>query len=263
MLGEAVPMKKYNQPNKIQGFFHGIDPATKGDYYTDVVHLLTEKPRTTAIEQAKDYKWIPFLVDIVRLKKREPNDIMDIQVRLFNKYPPMRATIDSTREDFLSSALIRKYGETRIIPMKFANSGNSNTKFKLKQLGFAYIDAGYEWPDPILLEKKFPRFAKLLRILKKEMMMEQVKYTENNRVTFQHPVGKHNDLVHGWEMSLNSVMEFQKRNLGFEKRATSDANTYKTVAEDIYKNYSMPSEDEEEDDSAIYDRVGISRLPFR
>jgi len=39
---------KYNQlapPMPIVGFFHGIDPATKGDYYTDFVHVLTEKPK--------------------------------------------------------------------------------------------------------------------------------------------------------------------------------------------------------------------------
>lgn len=244
--------QKQNQPNKLAGFFHGIDPASKGDYYVDVVHLLTHKPTSNTEVQAKDFKWNPFLVDIIRLKKRDPNEIMDIQIRQFNKFPPMFATIDSSREDFLASALQRKYGETRIIPMKFQNVGSSNTKFQLKQLGFAYIDAGYEWPDYALVEKRYPRFAKLLRLLKKEMMHEQQKSTETGRVTFSHPIGKHNDLVHAWEMSLNSVMTYQKKNLGFEKRGV-DNPEYADVLASIYKNYK--SSTDVNDEVPVYDRA--------
>lgn len=250
--------QKQFQPNKLAGFFHGIDPATKNDYYTDAIHLLTHKPTSNTEVQGKDFKWLPLLVDIVRLKKRDPNDIMDIQIKLFNRFPPMYATIDSTREDFLSSALQRKYGETRIIPMKFSNTGSSNTKFKLKQLGYAYIQAGYEWPNINKIEVQFPRYAKLLRLLKKEMMHEQQKATETGRVTFSHPLGKHNDLVHAWEMSLNSVMEFQKKNLGFEKRQNENP-MYQDILSNIYKKYKTSDQDAVAD-VPIYDRTMSSSI---
>lgn len=227
---------KKTQPNNLAGYFHGIDPATQDDYYTCVVHALMEKPRNLQFEPANVFKWTPYLVDAFRLKKRDPMEMTDIQVRIFNKYPPTFATIDSTREEFLSNAFIRKYGDTRIIPMKFGNVGQMNTKFKLKQIGYAYIEAGYDWPDPDTLEKHgFTRFARLVRILKKEMMLEQVDYTDTGRVTFKHPVGKHNDMVHGWEMSLNSVMEWQQRRLGFEKKASSAVSGYDTTLKSIYR----------------------------
>jgi len=142
--------------------------------------------------------------------------------------------------------------------MKFLNSGQSNTKFKLKQLGYAAIEAGYEWPKIQELEKTAPKQARLFQILKTEMLHEQVKYTRNQRVTFDAPIGKHNDLVHGWEMSLNSVMKFQERNLGFEKRQTAEG-----IAETIYDKIYAGYDSEEHESDAIYDREGISRLPFR
>lgn len=237
------------QPNKIVGFFHGIDPATQGDYYTDVVHVLTEKPKRFNEEDTTQYKWLPFLIGIMRLKHRDPNEIIDLQIRNFNKYPPHIAKIDASREDFLTNALVRKYGESKILPVKFVNSGQSNVKFHLKQVGYNYLNAGYNWPNDMIIEESRPRFAKLLRILKKEMMHEMVDYTANERVTFKHPVGKHNDLVHGWELSLDAVMEFQQKNLGYEKRRI-DNSVFKQQHEDIYKDY--PTEEYEE--TEIFDR---------
>lgn len=241
------------QPNKIIGFFHGIDPATQGDYYVDVVHVLTEKPRLINEEDPNRYKWLPFMVDIMRLKHRDPNEIVDLQIRMFNKYPPHLTHIDASREDFLAGAYIRKYGESKIIPIKFTNSGSSNVKFKLKQVGFSYIDSGYNWPDPFAIEKTHPRLAKLIKILKKEMLHEQVEHTPSGRITFNHPIGKHNDIVHGWELSLEAVMEFQQRNLGYQKRRTEEEAFQMTHA-DIYADY--PTEEIEEDE--VFDRVGKS-----
>ena len=244
------------QPNPIVGFFHGIDPATQGDYYTDIIHVLTEKPKLLNEEDPNRYKWLPFLIGIMRLKHRDPNEIIDLQVRSFNKYPPHIAKIDASREDFLTNALIRKYGETKIMPVKFLNSGQSNVKFHLKQVGYNYLNAGYSWPNDMIIEESQPRFAKLLRILKKEMMHEMVEYTANQRVTFKHPIGKHNDLVHGWELSLDAVMEFQQKNLGYEKRKI-DNQAFKQTHDEIYKDY--PTEEYEEDE--IFDRImGSNRL---
>jgi len=237
------------QPNKIVGFFHGIDPATQGDYYVDVVHVLTEKPQLMNEEDSNRYKWLPFLIDIMRLKHRDPNELIDLQIKSFNKYPPHIAHIDASREDFLTNALIRKYGETKIIPIKFTNSGASNVKFHLKQIGYSYLNAGYNWPNDTLIETTHPRFAKLLRILKKEMMHEQVEHTKNGRVTFNHPIGKHNDTVHGWELSLDAVMGFQQKNLGYQKRKI-EQQAFEATHADIYADYT----EEEYVEDEIYDR---------
>jgi hypothetical protein len=244
-------------PQEIVGFFHGIDTATQNDYYTDVVHVLPAKPKMINIE-ADRYKWLPYLVGIMRLKKMEPNEMIDTQIKYFNKFPPHRADIDSSREEFLVNALIRKYGETTIEPVKFLNAGTSNTKFQLKQIGYAYLHAGYQWPNEVALEDTHPRFAKLIRILKKEMIHEQVQYTSTGKITFNEPVGKHNDLVHGWELSLQAVMKFQERNLGYEKRSPEKSTEYSNTIEDIYKDYPM----EETLSDAVYDKVPGSNAMF-
>lgn len=227
-------MEKINQPNPIAGFFHGIDPATKGDYYVDVVHVLPAKPKLTLLQPGQKFKWIPYLCYIMRLKKMDPDDMIDQQIKLFNKFPPLFAKIDTSREDFLTNALQRKYGESKIIPVKFLNSGTSNTKFHLKQVGYSFIQAGYEWPNDLTLEQNgYYRFAKLMRLLKKEMMHELVTKTDSGRISFGHPAGKHNDLVHGWELSLDAVMEFQQKNLGYEKRK-NEQKAFDTMQGEIY-----------------------------
>lgn len=260
-MAQEVSYVKNTNPSTIVGFFHGIDVASQNDYYTDIIHVLTSKPKITPQAPTDRPVWIPFLASMFRTHHRSPDEIIDIQIKLFNKFPPIIAKIDTTREDFLTSALVRKYGESTVIPVRFLNSGSSNTKYQLKQRGFSYLDAGYEWPDVNILEKTQPKFAKLIKILKKEMLHEQVKYTSNERVTFDHPIGKHNDMVHGWELSLDAVMEFQQRNLGYEKQKP-EKSEFKTLNDETYKDY--PTEENLGTGNAIYDQVdmyGINNLP--
>ncbi len=245
------------QPRPIVGFFHGIDPATQNDYYTDIVHVLTEKPKVNVYHPQEKKLWVPYLCGMIRLKKLDPNEMIDKQVKMFNKFPAMLTKIDSTREEFYSNALIRKYGETKIIQVKFGNSGASNTKFQLKQVGYSYIKAGYQWPDWIKIERTQPRFAKLGRILKSEMMKEQFKTTATGRVTFEHPIGKHNDMVHGWELSLDAVMEFQQKNFGYEKRRV-ESQVFKSKMEEIYDDY--PDAEEQEEDPIFVKYRGANIL---
>jgi len=255
-------MKTYTQstePQKIVGFFHGIDTATQNDYYTDICHVLTEKPKLTNTESER-YTWNPYLCGIMRLKKMEPNLMIDTQIKFFNKFPPFMVQIDSSREEFLVNAMMRKYGESIIIPNKFINSGASNTKFDLKQIGYSYLHAGYQWPNDIEIEKTHPRYAKLIRILKKELVHEQVQYTQSGRITFNEPAGKHNDLVHGWELSLKGVMEFQQKNLGYELRRP-EHQEFANSMQDIYKDYPT---DEDTGSDDVMDRMqeGTHTLPF-
>ncbi|KKN76198.1 hypothetical protein LCGC14_0372240 [marine sediment metagenome] len=253
---------KINQPNPIAGFFHGIDPATKGDYYTDIVQVLPAKPKQTLLQPGQKFKWIPYICHIMRLKKMDPDDIIDQQIKVFNRFPPLIAKIDTSREDFLTNALQRKYGESKIMPVKFLNSGTSNTKFHLKQVGYSYINAGYEWPnDRVLEERGYLRFAKLLRILKKEMMHELVTSTDSGRISFGHPAGKHNDLVHGWELSLDAVMEFQQKNLGYEKRK-NDQKAFDTIQDTMYDDYDDVEKRAMGDISEIPSGSSAFQLPY-
>lgn len=87
------------------------------------------------------------------------------------------------------------------------------------------------------------------------MLHEQVKYTNNDRVTFDHPAGKHNDMVHGWELSLEAVMEFQKRNLGYEKQKPEKPK-FKMQTDDIYKDY--PTEETLENET--FDQIGMGGI---
>ena len=236
--------KKYqkHEETSVAGFFHGIDPASKNDYYTDIVHMLTSKPKLDVSQPENRFTWVPFLVGAMRLKHRDPNEIMDLQVKMFNKFPPNIVKIDSSREDFLANAMIRKYGEKTVFPVKFLNSGNSNTKYHLKQIGYSYIHAGYQWPNQLELEKTHPNLAKIIKILQIEMKHEQVTYTDSGRITFKHPINKHNDLVHGWELSLDAVMQYQQKQIGYEKMH---------FTQDIMKNQEQKFFDE---DAEILDR---------
>jgi len=85
--------------------------------------------------------------------------------------------------------------------------------------------------------------------MKKEMIHEQMQYTDSGRITFNEPVGRHNDLVHGWELSLKAVMEFQEKNLGYERRKPENSE-YSNIMEDIYRDY--PTEETVLDE--LYDR---------
>lgn len=65
-----IKYKSYDKERAVIGFFHGIDLATQNDYYTDVVHVLPEKPKLDVHDPNTRFTWMPFLVGIMRLKKR-------------------------------------------------------------------------------------------------------------------------------------------------------------------------------------------------
>ena len=110
---------KNTQQASIVGYFHGIDVASQSDFYVDTIHVLTTKPKISPTAPLDRPVWIPFLANIFRTHHRPPDEIIDIQIKLFNRFPPTLVKIDTSREDFLASALIRKYGESTIIPVKF------------------------------------------------------------------------------------------------------------------------------------------------
>jgi len=93
------------------------------------------------------------------------------------------------------------------------------------------------------------------------MVHEQVEYTPSGRITFNEPVGKHNDLVHGWELSLKGVMEFQQKNLGYELRNPQQSEFAHSM-DDIYKDYPTGDIDYSDDIMDKFSGVGSSAIPF-
>lgn len=235
---------------EIEGYVHGIDPASKNDYYADVIHVIPKITRLTDIKTVK-----PFLIDIFRIRHKAPTDILNLQIRFFNKYPPLRAVIDATREDFLADALCKKYGEPPFIRLNFTNT----VKFQLKQIGFSYLDSGYTFPDKFKLQKQFPRFAKLIDLLHTELKSEIVEFGEGDTVRVRHPLGKHNDLVHGWEMSLMGVTDFLKYRLATQKIQLDNPDFAKQKAIEAKKIEEFENLENDEDEPVPYSAF---RLPY-
>lgn len=214
-------------------WFVGIDPARDQDYLTVVIHGLN-KVRTTP--------WLPKLRDMYRYKKQSLTSILQWLINdCLKKYPPTNGFVDETRDPTFAEILVQKFPS--IQPLKFGNSGSTNTKLDLKLIGRDTLNTGYTFPDvDLLLRQKLitPDKAHLVTELKEEALREVAKLTNNDRITFDHPAGMHNDLVHAWEMSLKAVLEYQKsRGMGFGNQSLHTAG----ITEDVY--YTMIPESSE------------------
>jgi hypothetical protein len=192
----------------------GVDPARERDYHTIVIN---------GISSRKKEPWLPRLRDLFRVKKVDYIINLNFMIKdLAPKYPPAIIHVDSTRDPTFAEIIQRKFGKNRVNAYHFANAGNTNTKFELKLIGKAYINQGYTFPDVdtlLRLNKISADKAFLVRELKTEALREIAKLTKNDRITFDQP--KHNDLVHGWEMSLKGIMEIQKGRIGANYSALS------------------------------------------
>lgn len=197
-------------------WFYGDDPARDRDFHGIVINGLPAR---------KTDKWLPRLRDVFRFQNRNYIETLEFLAKdLFKKMPPTRYTVDASNNPAYAELLERKLGTNKLVPLKFGNSGTTNTKYDLKVIGKQYIKLGYEFPDPdYLLRQRMvtPDKADLLRILKDEALREMAILTESDRISFEHPLGKHNDMVHAWEMSLKGVMEYQKNNFGVSFQAIS------------------------------------------
>lgn len=191
-------------------WFPGIDPARDRDYLTVVINGL---PAT------RSSPWLPALRDIYRYKKKSLTGVLQWLVNdLFKKFPPTIGYVDETHDPTFAEVLVQRF-PNRLNPLRFGNAGATNTKLDLKLIGRDMLSNGYTFPDvgALLRENRIAADkAYLVTELKEEALREVTKLTTNDRITFDHPEGKHNDLVHAWEMSLKAVVEFQKKKgMGF------------------------------------------------
>jgi hypothetical protein len=198
-------------PTKGILWFYGDDPAKDKDWHVITIHGLQSVKPSGGV-------WMPQLRDIYRFKRKEYLETLSLLTgNIFRKFPPTIYAVDQSRDPTYTEILLKRLGKQRMMPVKFGNSGSTNTKLDLKLIGRGYIKTGYEFPDAdLLLRKKLvtPEKADTIRNLKEEMMREMITSTASDRISFDHPPNKNNDSVHSWELSLKAVMEYQKNRLG-------------------------------------------------
>lgn len=199
-------------------WFHGIDQAQSQDFMTIYIQGLDVKPESESI------KWIPRLKDVYRFHHDDYEQVFKWYARdIASKYPPARIVIDTTNNTMMGDSMKNRFGERTVDAQRFQNVGQSNTKYMLKQVGLDYLKMGYSFPDPediTDVEK-----SEIIRELKEQMLRELTKLTPSGRITFDHPSGRKNDNVHGWELSLKGVMDYQKGRFEYDERNILDVDT--------------------------------------
>ena len=184
-------------------YFYGNDPARDQDYHSLVIHGLdTSLPNP-----------IPMLKDVYRFKGRNYLEFFSwMFTKVFKKMPVCKFYTDATRDPTFAELITNKLGSHTVNSFKFTQ----DSKLKLKLTTRQYLTQGYKFPDVdrLLRENRITADkAFLIREIKGEALREQMKPTSGDRVSFDHG-GAHNDLLHGFELSLQGVMDYQKHGFG-------------------------------------------------
>jgi len=185
-----------SKPEPLPGkYIYGMDPASKADFFGIVIHKIPLKE-----------KGQPLMAQLVRLEAITHTSYLHIfemlQRDLFEQYPPFYICLDYNTEKTISEILVRDYGKDHVEPMNFSN----DTKNRLKDDGLAILKQGYKFPNPTVQQDQ--RQRKLLDDLIKQLHQEQMLQTPGGKITFDHPVGEHNDLAVAWELSVHGCLKF-------------------------------------------------------
>lgn len=170
-----------------------------GDYFGICIHALPVIP-------PKDKTWMPFLIKLTKLQGDSYKTIWDeLQNGILKKYNGFRVfNFDYTNEKTLTDFMEDKFGESRIKKTPFTK-GEAGTKMRMAQNSKKFLDSGYNFPDHHKIQDPVER--ENIRILKTQIINEQVVFNPDGSIKFQHK-GKHNDLLHAWMLSLDVVMEY-------------------------------------------------------
>jgi len=180
----------------------GNDPAKERDYHSFWVQAL-DTSRNDAI---------PMPRDVYRFKKQDYLKLLDWLFAKFKKMPPTKFYTDATRDPTWAEILTTKLGSNVVNEYKFTQ----DSKLKLKMTTLHYLKAGYTFPDvdQLLLQGKITGDkAEMIQKTKEEALAEQMKTTSGDKISFDHG-GEHNDLLHGFELSLQGVYDYQKSSFG-------------------------------------------------
>ena len=169
-------------------YIYGLDPASQNDFFGIVMHELSDD--------------LPKLKDIKKLRHLPFDKMLEILEELFSKYNPHHIVIDYTNEKTFTDILIRRYGKRRVDAVNFGVS----SKKMLKDDGLAVLKQGYVLPNPSRIQDS--QKARWIRDLVEELQHEEMNITRSGRETFDHPIGRHNDLATAWELSIHGCLKF-------------------------------------------------------
>ena len=212
--------------------FIGLDPALggatgKGDFLGIAVHVLPKK-------KPLNRPWLPFLVKLFKLKagsyKTMWHNLTDPNGALYPYRSFYRMQVDYTTEKMLGDFLESKFGETRVIKTPFTK-GESGSKMRLANSSLSFLKSGYAFPDHNLIED--PDERDNIRQLKKQIVNEELVLNPDGSAKFRHK-GPHNDLLHGWMLSLDECLKFV-----LSKQGQSGEYVGSPMIEQSEINYSM------------------------
>jgi len=186
-------------------YIYGEDPASQNDFFGIVIHEMPTPTRDNP-------KPIPLLRDIYKLNHTSFDKIIEFHTNvLFRKFPPTLMVFDYTNERTFTDIMENRFGKSRVTKINFS-AGTSGTKKMLKDDGLSILKQGYTFPNPANI--KDPIKSELVRELIEQLKHEEMNLTPSGKESFEHPIGRHDDLGIGWE--LNSRMHF----IGIESRFT-------------------------------------------
>jgi len=187
--------------------FGGADPAIFGDYFGICIHALPK-------QRPKDTPWLPFLIKLTKMHGTSYKTIWDeLQSGTMAKYRHFKVfNFDYTNEKTLTDFMEDKFGESRIKKTPFTK-GEAGSKMRLAQNSKKFLDSGYAFPDHNKIADPVERDN--IRMLKNQIINEQIVFNTDGSIKFQHK-GKHNDLLHAWMLSLDVVMEYILKMQGLE-----------------------------------------------
>lgn len=168
-------------------FSYGLDPAmaagVANDYTGIVVH------RIEAVDP------LPKLQTLRKVTGTYPVIDQILMHELFPKYPPAIIVTDYTNEKTFSQLLEAK--GYQVLKVNFTDAN----KLLLKQEGLKMKQSGYAFPDPQGITNLQVRGW--VEELIQQLQQEQLISSPSGKPSFIHPQGQHNDLAHGWELSIH------------------------------------------------------------
>lgn len=212
--------------------FIGLDPALggatgKGDFLGIAVHVL---PKVRPV----NVPWVPFLTKLFKLKsdnyKTMWNNLVNPDGVLYPYRSFYKMQVDYTTEKTLGDFLEDKFGESRVIKTPFTK-GETGSKMRIANSSLTFLKSGYALPDHNLIQDPFER--ENIRQLKKQIVNEELILNPDGSVKFRHK-GPHNDLLHGWMLSLDECLKYV-----VSKQGKSSEYVGSQLVEEPEVNYAM------------------------
>lgn len=196
----------------MRGYVHGLDPASKTDYFGIVVHELPDL--------RGDGQNLPRLATLRMFKNISYDRMLDfLKEDLFRRFPPALIVTDYSNERTFSDLLERDY-KKKVEKIVFSNQN----KLMLKQDAYSILKQGYEFPNPKTVTNVNQR--RWLEILLEQLHKEQNQTTRSGKATFDHPKGAHNDLATAWELSIHGSLKLMKKAPTFHHVVTKKFNRH-------------------------------------